>query len=124
MATQQATQLITLKANADLSTKQYYFVKMTAARTVDIASATTDVIIGILQNKPTAAGQEAVVAIGGTSKLVAGAAISAGAVVSTTAASKGQTAVATQTIAAVAIDAAAADLDIIEVLLIKAGIKA
>lgn len=42
------------KAAADLSGKQFYCVKLgSTANSVDVASAATDLCIGILQNKPT-----------------------------------------------------------------------
>lgn len=70
------------KANADLSAKQYCFVKLTANNTVDVCSATTDVPIGVLQNKPTS-GQNAAVTIDGITKIVAAATIAAGALIAT-----------------------------------------
>ena len=42
----------TLTAAADLSSKQYHFVKLASATTVNVCSATTDRAIGILQNNP------------------------------------------------------------------------
>lgn len=66
------------KAAADLSTKQYYFVKLTAAETVNVCAALTDVPIGVLQNKPSAANQEAEVLIFGVSKVSGDADLSVG----------------------------------------------
>ena len=40
------------KAGADLSSSQYLAVKLTAAGVIGIATAATDVVIGILLNKP------------------------------------------------------------------------
>ena len=60
----------TLTAAADLSGKQYYFVKLASATTVNVCTATTDRAIGILQNNPTS-GQQAIVQIFGISKVVA-----------------------------------------------------
>ena len=60
----------TLTAAADLSAKQYHFVKLASATTVNVCSATTDRAIGILQNNPTS-GQQAVIQIFGISKVVA-----------------------------------------------------
>ena len=60
----------TLTAAADLSSKQYHFVKLASATTVNVCTATTDRAIGILQNKPTS-GQQAVIQIFGISKVVA-----------------------------------------------------
>ena len=60
----------TLTAAADLSAKQYHFVKLASATTVNVCSATTDRAIGILQNNPTS-GQQAIIQIFGISKVVA-----------------------------------------------------
>jgi hypothetical protein len=67
-----------LKAAADLSSKQYYYVKITADSTVNVCTAATDIPIGILQNKPDAAGKTADVRVLGVSKLSADAALTAG----------------------------------------------
>lgn len=76
---------ITLVAAADLSALQYTFVKLDSTGKAAACSALTDKPIGVLQNSP-AAGQEAeVVVIGGT-KVKAGAAITEGAAVKTSAA--------------------------------------
>jgi hypothetical protein len=121
MATTQALIEISLKAAADLSTKQFYFVEATAADTVNACNAITDLAIGVLTNKPSAAGQAASVAIGGIAKVVAGAAISAGAKVAPMASGKAQTAASTQFPRGVALEAAGADGDIIHILLLTSG---
>ena len=72
-----AIDLGTLKAAADLSDKQYYFVKLASATTVNVCSAITDLPIGILQNKPDASGKQAVVRIFGISKASADGTITA-----------------------------------------------
>lgn len=66
------------QAAADLSANQFYAVKITAARAVNLASTGGEVAYGILQNKPTS-GQAADVGIFGITKVAAGAAFSAGA---------------------------------------------
>ncbi|CAB4145721.1 hypothetical protein UFOVP1219_70 [uncultured Caudovirales phage] len=58
----------TLTASADLSAKQYYFVKLASATTVAVCSAVTDKPIGVLQNAPTS-GQAAEVCVFGISKI-------------------------------------------------------
>ena len=78
---------VTLVAAADLSTKQYTFVKLDSSGTVVAAAAATDIPIGVLQNAPTA-GQEAEVLVVGGTKVVAGAAIGEGALVGTSATGK------------------------------------
>ena len=60
----------TLTAAADLSSKQYHFVKLASATTVNVCTATTDRAIGILQNDPES-GEVAEIAIFGISKVVA-----------------------------------------------------
>jgi len=60
----------TFTAAADLSAKQYHFVILASATTVNVATAITNAPIGILQNNPTS-GQQAIVRISGMSKVVA-----------------------------------------------------
>ena len=78
---------VTLVAAADLSTKQYTFVKLDSDGKVAAASGATDIPIGVLQNAPIA-GQEAEVLVVGGTKIVAGAAIGEGALVGTGATGK------------------------------------
>ena len=67
-----------LTAAADLSSNQYYFVKLASATTVNVCTAITDLPIGILQNNPDTAGDQCVVQIFGISKVVADGTITAG----------------------------------------------
>lgn len=120
MATSESTISITMKAGADLSAKQYLFMEVSAARTVDTCDATTDKALGVLQNDPTA-DLPATIAVSGTTKVVAGAAITAGALVAPTAAGKAQTAVSTQYPRGIALDTCTDDGDIIEILLVPIG---
>lgn len=71
-----------LTAASDLSAKQYYFVKLASATTVDVCSAITDKPIGVLQNSPTA-GQAAEVCIFGITKVVADGTLAAGNIIGT-----------------------------------------
>lgn len=64
-------------AAADLRTHQFKFVKITAARTVGLCTATTDKPIGVLQNKPNT-GEAAEVLVIGVTEVVAGETIAAG----------------------------------------------
>lgn len=73
-----------LKAGADLSSKQFYFVKLSAEGTVVVCSGATDIPIGVLQNKPES-GQDAQVMCIGVSKVSADAALSVGNLVGTSA---------------------------------------
>ena len=67
--------VITLEANADLSSKQYYFVELDANGKVGACNAATDRPIGVLQNKPDASGKAATVLVMGVSKIVSDAAL-------------------------------------------------
>ena len=62
---------ITMKAAADLSSYQYCFVKLTADNTVNVCGD-GEQALGVLQNKPTVAGQAARVRVMGASRIVAG----------------------------------------------------
>lgn len=60
------------QAENDLSTKQFYFVELGAsAGEVDVCDNAGDLVIGVLQNKPTA-GQAAEVMTHGIAKVIAG----------------------------------------------------
>ncbi len=69
-----------LKAGADLSTKQFFAVKVDTDGDVVLAGA-GEVAVGILQDKPAADGRAATVADGGVSKCVFGATVAPGALV-------------------------------------------
>ncbi len=53
-----------LTASADLSAKQYFFVKLSGEQTVTVCSASTDTPIGVLQNAPGSASAAEVVCFG------------------------------------------------------------
>lgn len=55
-----------LTASADLTAKQYYFVKISGDNTVTVCAAVTDVPIGVLQNAPDDGEAAEVVCIGVT----------------------------------------------------------
>ena len=74
----------TFEAAADLSAKQYHFVKLSAANTVNVCSAITDIPIGILQNKP-GSGEAATVCLFGISKVSADGTLAAGNLIGTSA---------------------------------------
>lgn len=69
-------------ASADLSASQYKFVELTTGE-LTVCNAAGDFAVGVLVNKPTAQGQTGDVIVLGPSKVVAGAAITAGALVTT-----------------------------------------
>lgn len=83
---------ITLVAGADLSADQYKFVKMNSSGQAILVAALTDRPIGVLQNAPLS-GQEAEVTIIGGTKLKAGATVSEGSIIKTSAAGLGIVAV-------------------------------
>lgn len=60
---------ISLEASGDLSTKQYYFVKLDTNGQVAVCAAVTDNPIGILQDKPAAQGRACTVMVQGVSKV-------------------------------------------------------
>ena len=74
----------TFTAAADLSAKQYHFVSLASATTVNVCTAITNAPIGILQNNPTS-GQQAVVQVFGVSKVVADGTLAAGNFIGTSA---------------------------------------
>lgn len=65
------TRVEAFEANADLSAKQHFLMKMSAEDTVDVAGAGGKVI-GILLNAPAAAGRGAAVLTDGQGMVVAG----------------------------------------------------
>jgi hypothetical protein len=95
MAFEKGGLIVNFEANADLSAKQYRAVKMVTGSKVDVCSAATDVAVGILQNKPSAAGQTADVMIFGLSKVDSDAALAVGNLISTSSDGQLQVAVAT-----------------------------
>lgn len=108
-----------LAAAADLSGKQYHLVRLSAAWTVNQASeAANSALLGVLQNKPKS-GEAATVADGGTSKVVAGAAITAGAVLSTNGSGRAIAVVSGAVAFGQALTAAGADGDVISARLMK-----
>lgn len=122
----QNTLSITRKADADLSTKQYFLVKATAAGGCALAGA-NDRVLGVLTNDP-ASGKAAAVQTHGTARVVAGAAIAVGDYVKSDAAGKavaaaGEAVGVLVEVFGLALEAAAADLNEIEVLLTRVVIN-
>lgn len=109
--------VLSIPAGADLSAKQYTFVKISGTGVISVAAA-TDAPIGVLLNDP-ASGETAAVAVSGIVKLKASAAITAGATIGTTATGTAVTLAAgtdtTKYIVGRAITAAGAAGDIITV---------
>ena len=107
----------TKAAGEDMDTKQYHIVQMDASGDAEVGEGATDLLIGVLQNKPKS-GEGALYRFGGTSKVVAGGVVAIGDWV--TAKSDGR-ALATTTdgnvVIGFALEASLADGDIIEVQL-------
>lgn len=96
-----------LLAAADLSAKQYFAVKITAADTINLSGAGENAI-GILQNKPTS-GQTATVMVMGESMAMYGDTVTAGANLMANASGKLVPATGTNAVIAVAREAGAVD---------------
>ncbi|HVH39236.1 MAG TPA: hypothetical protein VM764_04355 [Gemmatimonadaceae bacterium] len=109
-----------LLAGADLSSKQYHQVKLDSNGKVVACSATTDVPIGVLQNAPdNTLEKAAVVACGGTTKLVAGGALATpGTALGTKNDGRAQAATSSQYSILRSIGTSGADGDIIEAVFI------
>lgn len=69
--------VISLRAAADLTAKQFYFVKLDSSGYAAMPTAATDVPIGVLQNAPDT-GEEATVMVMGVSKVSSDAALAIG----------------------------------------------
>ncbi len=76
-----------LEAAANLSAKQFYGVKRDSTGKAALCSAAGELCYGVLQNVPTS-GQQAVVAIGGVTRAIAGGVIQPGATVKVNASGK------------------------------------
>ena len=69
----------TFKANADLSSNQYKFMVSSGSDSrVDIAGTAGEKCVGVLQNKPAAAGRAAAVRVRGRSRIRSGGTIVGG----------------------------------------------
>ncbi len=126
----------TYPAGSDLSAKQFYFVKLSSGN-LALCDTAGEQAIGVLQDAPSASGRSGSVAVLGRTKVIAGAAVSAGARVKTDTAGKAITATAAtvntsdtgassdavvgSNALGVALTAAGADGDIIEILLVPMG---
>lgn len=78
MAYENTCETISVPAAADLSTHQYKLMTLNSSGQAALGNA-TNLIVGVLQNKPTAAGQAATLCWAGVSKVVAAGVITAGA---------------------------------------------
>jgi hypothetical protein len=111
-----------VSAGADLSTHQFKAMKVTAADTVGVATSLGERVEGVLQNKPSANGQAATVAVAPSmTKMVASAAIVAGAFVTTAADGRAVTAGAGHNVLGTALTAATAANQLVTVQLGNKG---
>lgn len=83
----------TLVAGEDMTAKQFYIVQLDATGKAEVAEGATDLILGVLQNKPNT-GEAALYRFLGTAKVIAGGSVAIGDWVTTDSAGK---AVATTT---------------------------
>lgn len=98
MAVDYDLDVLTRLAGADLSTTgQYRFVEQSSAGTVTVCNSAGENALGVLQNNP-ASGQAATIAVGGVTKVLAGATIAIGEQLATTAAGKAAVATGGQVI--------------------------
>ena len=107
-------------AAADLSTKQFFLVKMSSTG-INLAG-NGELTLGVLQNKPDALGKAATVAsVGSTSKCIAAEAITAGADVASDAAGKAVNAASGDYILGIALDTVTTDGDLFTVHIMNPG---
>lgn len=116
------TRITGLTAAADLSALQHRFVDVTADKAVNVSGAAGKAI-GVLQNKPASGEPATIYGVGSITKVAASAAIAAGAIVGSAASGKARTVVSADVRLGVALEAAAADNDLISVLLLPLGIE-
>lgn len=80
MGYENKVECITLIAGADLSSgKQYKFMDLASDGQIDPVGTAGAKAVGVLQNKPAAAGRAATVAVGGVTKIELAATLNAGA---------------------------------------------
>lgn len=112
-------------AGADLSGGKYKFCQVSADNTVTLATASTHPVLGVIWDIPyNAAGAQVGVMLSGTPMVMASDAISAGAKVTATTGGKAVTATAGQEYFGIAIQAATADGDLIQILLTRGQVPA
>ena len=112
------------KAAGDLSTNQYYVVKQASGdNEVELAGAADDAV-GFLGSCPAAAGETAEVVVSGGSYALAGAAIAKDVKVTANASGKIVAAAATEFYIGRTLAAAAADGDVVEIVIEKGFVPA
>jgi hypothetical protein len=106
MATVNDILTIPMAAAADLSAKQFYFCKVSAADTVNLAGD-GELVLGVLTNAP-ASGAQADIQVVGVGKVTAGAAVAAGAKIASNASGQAVTAAIGDEVIGIALEAASA----------------
>ncbi len=108
---------MSLEASADLSAFQHHFVEVDSNGRVTVSNSAGESVFGVMQNDPDALGVAANIMKDGVSKVVAGAAIAAGALVQTNASGRAITAASADFVVGRTIDAVGADGEIVSVAL-------
>lgn len=108
---------MSLEASADLSAFQHHFVEVDSNGQLTISNSAGESVFGVLQNDPGAQGVAGSVMKTGVSKVVAGAAIAAGALVQTNASGRAITAASGDFVVGRAIDAVGANGEVVSVAL-------
>lgn len=78
MAYEERRESISRDAAGDLSAHQYKFMALNSSGQVALNTASGGDCLGVLQNKPAAAGQASTVTTGGVTKVIAGASFNPG----------------------------------------------
>lgn len=121
MASYDNVQTLSLDAGADLSAKQYFFVKAGTSANQAVVCGDGENALGVLINAPIS-GEPAAIAFSGVVKVSAGGSIALGARVASDAAGEAVTAASGDYVLGVALEAAD-DGDVIRVALDKNGVE-
>ncbi len=120
MAVMQSRDTRTFLAGEDLSSAQFKFVTLEADGNVDLADAAGERAVGVLLNKPDAAGKAATVAMTGKVMVVAGGSVTAGDEIATDASGDAVTASSTNIVMGYALEDAV-DGQVFAIELIQGG---
>jgi hypothetical protein len=120
MAVMQSRDTRTFNAGEDLSSAQFKFVTLEADGNVDLADAAGERAVGVLLNKPDAAGKAATVAMTGKVMVVAGGSVTAGDEIATDASGDAVTASSTNIVMGYALEDAV-DGQVFAIELIQGG---
>ena len=108
---------LSVEASADLSAFQHHFVEVDSNGQLTVSNSAGESVFGVLQNNPNAEGRAGNVMKDGVSKVVAGAAITVGALVQTNASGRAITAASADFVVGRALDAVGADGELISIAL-------